>query len=333
MAMADPTPPAAPADPSSTLAALSSDDRATWRQTGKLPESTPAEVPSGDEDEAGDDEAPAGAPASATPPASAAATEPAKAKPVAQISNRQKHLNELTRRAAQAEIERDEARAALARLGQTGQREPAQPPAKAVDPNDPEPAFDQFLDQPDPYLALVRATAAWDRRQEARAEATQRQQQTAAHAAQTQMASFIERSQAHHAAHPEFLEKTAALRQAIHPQSFIGQTVLESAVGPQLLDYLADHPTEFDRIARQLPPDQALRALGKIEASLEPPSSAPAAAVLSPKTVTSAPPPPTTLGTRPADPADAEAGAVARGDFRAFQQAANRRDEARARTR
>lgn len=327
-----------PADPSETLAALSPADRATWRQTGELPK--PATVQAEGAAELDEDDA---APASeATPepivPAGGdarAATPPET--PSKPIGKRQQQLNDAIRRATAAEIERDEARAALARVGQPQRTEQpaAAKPQPIVDPNDPEPVFEDFLEQPDPYLAHVRATAAWDRRQYDREQGQLQAHQRAEQAARDQYQAYVTREQAIRATRPDFDAITAPVRQAIDLRYPLGQALIASPVAPSLILHFAEHPDDFQRIGAlgttNLP--AALRELGKLEARYDTASPASAQLAIPPKTVSSAPTPPTTLGTRPADPADAEAGAIARGDFRAFRDAANARDAARVRTR
>jgi hypothetical protein len=96
-------------------------------------------------------------------------------------------------------------------------------------------------------------------------------------------------------------------------------------VAPQLMRHFSDHPEDLQRLSR-LAPRELLREMGKLEATIEKPASAPAPPAAPPKTVTDAPAPPPTLGSRPAVPNDDAEGAVARGDFKAYEEAANRRE-------
>lgn len=115
------------------------------------------------------------------------------------------------------------------------------------------------------------------------------------------------------------------------PANVIASEVMKSSVAPKLMEHFTAHPEDYARLQQLpahlagLPPAVAarehvtwiIRELGKIEASLG------RSATPSPQTkpVTGAPDPGTTLGSRPAAPADAAKSAVDKGDFRSAKRA------------
>lgn len=205
----------------------------------------------------------------------------------------------------------------------------AQPDAKwdGSIPDDPAPTIDQFADADDPYKAHIKAELKWEQRKEQRVAQFTEHQTRAATEAQALQAAYVERATAYHAAHPEWVEKTAAIRNRVDPNTPLGRDLMDSPVSPQLLDYFAEHPEEFDRIARSGP-----RAFGKLEALFDAPKGetatkpAPVAAATPGqkpiKTTSSAPPPGPALGARPAEPANRVTAAVASSDFAAFEHEA-----------
>lgn len=313
--------PAAPVvrDSSEFLAGLSKPELSKWRATGELPDvAKPAEQ-------------------AAEPVEPVAKTEPVVAQPERKLSKAQIDANERTRLAVEratsdvlrrAEAAEQRAKDLEARLAGTAPPETkpkTEDAARVIEPTDPEPKYDDFLDQPDPYAAHLRALARWDLKQEAKAEQQQTAQKQAAETFQQKYTTYAERMSAHAAATPDFAAKTEAVLAAIHPQSLFAHLLLESEVPHRLAEYLAD-PAVFNRLAN-LNPVAATRELARIEAKYEAEAgtSATAAAPVPPKTVSSAPQPARVLGERVAEPADESKAAVARGDFRAFRDAENRK--------
>lgn len=314
-----------PVDSSSALASLSQDERRAYESTGVFPE---AKVPGA-------------APAGEDAPAIDAKGQPVPGPDGKPLSKRQQAANDKIREAVEKGIatERARAEAAERRLaefeakGKTGEpAKPAEKPAAAAE--DKEPTLDDFLDQPDPYLALSRALVKYDLAQAKKADAAEREQATRADQAQQGIqklfTTYQERETAFKATVPDFDAKTEAVRHQLDVRSPLVGALLDSPVAPQLILHLADNPADFERIGRlgtvNLP--AALRELGKLEAKYEAAAAPAPADTPAPKVVTSAPKPATTLGSRAADPADEVQGAVARKDFRAYEAEANRREMA-----
>ncbi len=280
------------------------------------PEPTPAPV-------ADPDEEPESEPAPA--PVSAAAPTPEKP-----VSKRQQQINDLIRARAESDRRAEDLAAKLAAIeARTAPKEPAKEPeaAPVVDPTDPEPQEASF----DDYRAFVKAQAKWEIRQarrEADAEAETRQRATSEATRRADLAqresTWSERRDAFAATTPDFATKAIPFLDHVFSGTPIGDVIVESEVGPQIALYLATHPDEADRIAR-LAPISALRALGKLEAKFDTPTSASASAGPAAKTVTSAPAAPTTLSARSAAPADPAADALATGDFERWEAEENRK--------
>lgn len=160
----------------------------------------------------------------------------------------------------------------------------------------------------------------------------QREQQRAAATTQQQRATtFSERLQAAAAADPTFvdavspeimglepMEKAIALRKPITVDHGIAEEIIDSAVGPQLMRHLTDHPEDLAALRQAKNPRELARLVGQIE---QPYLATPAAAAAPLKTVTDVAAPPTTLGTRPAASADPDPSrrAVINNDFTAFR--------------
>lgn len=354
--MADPTnaAPPAPAQPaadtsvsttnpnngSDVLSSLSREDYATWQKDGTLPTSV---KPAAKKDE------PAAAPAAAAGDDEAPAVD-ARGQQIRDasgkfVSKRQQKINETIARGVETGIASE--RAARERVERELQElrarhQPAQPaaqPAQSAQPaEDKEPQLDDFLAEPDPYLAYGRAIAKWELRQELKArdarDAEARGASEAERAVLHAFNGYQERENTFKTDKPDFDAKTLAVRQQLNPMlSPLAAAVLDSPVGPALILHLAEHPEDFERIGRLgLDPRTlpvALREIGRLEAKYDSPA-APASVAASPappaKHVSSAPPPPPALGTRPAEPADAKAAALARNDFTSYAAEADKAD-------
>lgn len=175
-------------------------------------------------------------------------------------------------------------------------------------------------------LERLQAFGEWkDQRAEAIAEAKRQKDDETVSAAEfkIQTETWARRRDDYAAKHPEFTEKVGPLLAALRAGTIFGDAILESEVGPQMAQHLAEHPEEVERIAR-LSPNSAIRALGKIEALYET-TSASASAGPAAKTVTTAPAPPTTLAARSASPADPAKAAFDRGDYPAWEAEENRK--------
>lgn len=334
--------PAAPAaeDARSPLTSLTADERQAWDRDGKLPDRVaewkkPAAQPSAPA--TGDDA-----------PAVDATGQPIldNGKP---ISKRDQRINDLVRRGVESAraLDRQEIDALQRKLAEVEDRtappaaEPTnQPPAEDTEPTIEDFPIDQFLDKSDPYgaqlAAYARALNKFDRQQEQKVQATETAQRTAQQRAVDGLVKTFESYQARETAFkataPDFDSKTLQIRQQLNPTSPLAQALLDSPVGPQLVLHLAEHPDDFERIGRlgmvNLP--AALREIGRLEARYDPPASAASAPPASPP-ISDAPAMGTVLGSRPAPAADEGKAAIARGDFRTFDEIETQKELARRR--
>ncbi len=268
--------------------------------------------------------------AEAAPAAEAKATPtPTPEKP---ISKRQQQINDLIRARAESDQRAQRLEAEIAEIkAKSAPKEEKTPEAEKpaiVDPSDPEPDEAKF----DTYREYTIAAAKWAIRQAKREEAEAAKEAKAAESKassekefQTRIDTWTERRDAFADKTPGFADKTATYLDGVTAGTPIGDTLMESEVGPQVALYLATHPDEADRIAR-LAPLSAIRALGKLEAMFDSPmTSASASAGPAARTVTKAPAPPMTLSARLADPADPVDAAIDRGDYSTFEREENRR--------
>lgn len=120
---------------------------------------------------------------------------------------------------------------------------------------------------------------------------------------------FKSREEAYAATNPQYYENVELFAQAFgNPHPVILEALAVSDHGPAIVDYLAQHLEEADRISR-LPPHLAAVHLGRIEASVSTPK---------PKTVSQAPTPAPTLkggAISQKDPA-----AMSYAEYKAFRQ-------------
>jgi hypothetical protein len=196
----EPAAPVAPAEPSAILESLSSADRETWRQTGKVPgyePKAPDAIEQADED--ADDEPAA--------PVATPAVDPAvadTARKAAGISKRQQQINDLIREKTQTAAERDALKAELEGLKAGRKPEPVAAPAKPDAAKAP--TIDEFLNEPDPWAAFTSATARYEARELLKAERAEeqqrRQQEQAQSAEQKAFSTYQERETAFKAADP-----------------------------------------------------------------------------------------------------------------------------------
>jgi len=153
-------------------------------------------------------------------------------------------------------------------------------------PADPEPQFDQFINEADAATAYYRAVAAWNGRNEARklfeqqrAESHTRSLQQRTFDEQARTLSLIQTNQGVTDAteflkriNPDVLQKAtpASLMPAgsrVSGYNAIGDSVLASSHPDRILLHFTEQPAEFARIA-QLPPHLALREMGILEGTL-----------------------------------------------------------------
>lgn len=330
-------PAAEPVDSSSALASLSTAELRAYEQTGAFPDkkAPAAAAPAGDDAPAVD--------------AQGKAITGQDGKPV---SKRQQAINDRIRESVDraTATERARADAAERKIAELEARATgAQPPApKAEKPaaqpaaGDKEPSLEDFLDAPDPYLALTNALVKF-RVQEAlgardKESAAATQQRAEQDAVRQFVDSYAEKEQAFIATTPDYADRTLALRQMLDVRMPLDRAAIDA--GPEMILHLAEHPDDVQRIGRlaqsNLP--AALRELGKLEATLTKTSPSPALESPAPaqpqaKQLSDAPAPGTTLGKRAADTVDEADGALKRGDFRAYADAQNRKELAAARSR
>jgi hypothetical protein len=243
------------------------------------------------------------------------------------LSKRQQQINDYERTIAEQKAE-------LARLKAT-----VTPPAAPTAPRSTPPAAPSITYPPDlatwdAYLA-AHPEAAYedytDARGDFRAEARARQAETQATESktaterETRLSTFASKLNAARAADPQFdmriSHEVANLRpidvlgpdEPVTAMSALAQEIVLSADPIALMRHLSDHPEELQRIGTLTNSRELLRAMATLEASLTLPLAAPS------KPVTSAPPPPTTLGSKPAEPADELEAAVASNDVGRFR--------------
>lgn len=198
----------------------------------------------------------------------------------------QRKINKLTRKAGDAErtareaqLERD---LLLERLRHYEQPK-ADPAPKA---ENGKPTLEQFDYDQDAYLE---ALADWRVDQRLTAEREKAEQQKAEQQTRERFRSLAEKEAAFAAEHPDYEDVAKDPSVPITP--VMAEVIMESDIAPAIAYYLGQHVEEAASIA-QMTPAAAGRAIGRIEASLSAPVSAPGQP---PRKVTQAPPPVTTL--------------------------------------
>lgn len=267
-------------------------------------------------------------PAKAAEP-KAEAAKPSEDDTPAGISKRQHAINEHIRARARAEQEAAYWRGVAEgkQPAPTAEQQPQTQTQGIVNPNDPKPTAAQFED----YDQFTEALSRWSYRQEQYAASIRAEQARAHQQVAERARTWHERHTAYGATKADYVEKVQPFLDAVYPGTPMFDVLTESPVGPQLAEYFVDNPGEFNRL-NSMPLPLAFREIGAIEATLKgssanpAPTSASAATVAPTKTVSDAPAPPVTLGSRPADAADEADAALARGDFRAYAAATNRRE-------
>lgn len=230
------------------------------------------------------------APAKVADPAPVDPSAPAAAAPPAPVlSKKQQEANDRTRLAvesATADLQAENARL-KAQLAP-----PKTAPAAVAPPaDDPEPTYEQFATEADPFTAHMKALARWEGRQAYKAEQVKAQQDRHRedfYAAQERLdAEGLK-------AHSDFADKLTALAKSgvVWPAD-VSMAILRHEKGAELAYALASDPALSQRVT--------LFDLGVLAASLATPPAVPPVVVATPKLVTDAPAPPTQLGGRPTD--------------------------------
>jgi hypothetical protein len=196
----------------------------------------------------------AGAPSDPAPPGDPAAT-PARRRddtlprhnPIARLNQVLAQKAEAERRAAQLEAELQRVRPPGVTPTVTPPVLPPPPAAPAAGP--PEPLFDQFADQADPYTAYLQAWTRWDRQQaitQARAEWD---------AAQTEKAKAQTFQQRLTAGKAQFADFDQVLTQAdtlgLQVSAVMQEAIAASPQAADLVYYLATHPEECTQLAEE----------------------------------------------------------------------------------
>jgi|TARA_Y100000310_G_scaffold90518_1_gene87754 hypothetical protein len=128
--------------------------------------------------------------------------------------------------------------------------------------------------------------------------------------------------------HPDLMQITPASLvpegETVGPHHALAEEVIKSEATPQLLEHFSNDPEDWQRLC-ELAPADLLRAFGRLEARL-----LTAAPVPPLKHVSDSPEPPTVLGRKPAQKPNDVEGAMTRGDYAAYEAAANAADIAAA---
>ena len=298
--------PIAPAAPPS-LDRLTTEQRATWRKTGALPDAKLADSSPATPEKA-----------ASTEVLPAPASEPGTPKPK---KNAESRIQELL--AERAHL-RQELEAAKRPVGP-----PQVPDVPAV--SSPAPVGEKFPDfdtwsaqQPESQSSYedyidARAVHVFQQQQQVR---EQRDAQAAAEKeSQTRLREYRKQADQFVTDHADYWQVIDPITKASLPQSVleaIDGALARAGYSPQLLYHLGQHLDEFEALIA-LPPAQAAYELGQLSARL----SAPATPVV--KTLSTAPEPPPTLRSKPATPVDDVEAAVKRGDFASYRLAMNRK--------
>lgn len=191
----------------------------------------------------------------------------------------QERVNEITR--ARRDAERRE-QAAEQRAQQAEQqlaqytRQPSQPSADV-------PTLEAFGYDTDAWQRALTEHVS----QRAMSQVEQRAQQYEQQRSMQQVSDrFEERSREYSLANPGFDDRLADLSRNVQFNQYVVEAIGHSDHGPAVVDYLAQHLDEADRVSR-LPPHLAALQLGRIEAKVSAPK---------PKPVTNAPNPAPVLG-------------------------------------
>jgi len=150
--------------------------------------------------------------------------------------------------------------------------QPASTPApvqlpQVLDPNDPEPTLERFLDRPDPYAALAVEAGKWAVREERR----QMQQQQAITSRQEAQQQTIEREQAFAQSHPDYYEQINPIVELLKVRPAVLAAIADDDLGPAVAYHLAQHPEEAQRISL-MTPLEGVKAIGSLLSRVTPAS-------------------------------------------------------------
>lgn len=183
----------------------------------------------------------------------------------------QERINELTRKAREAERDAEYWRS---RATQPPQAQTQARPAEAAEDAEPDPSD---YDHGDLDAGFIRDHARYHARQEFRQEQARAEAQSRT---RTALSTFEQRTAEQFPdGEPEGITRLS--RMPVLSQ-MIQEVILDSEVGPKLADYLGSNQRELSRISA-LPPLQQARELTKLEIKMSAP------AVVKPKTISDAP--------------------------------------------
>lgn len=218
-------------------------------------------------------------------PEATAEAEAASTKPDAELSDAGKKLraNRADERKAKIQREIDELTAQKHRLREELDREratptprtaaPASTPQPAAEPTDPEPTLEAFIaanpQHADPYAGWQRDLARWDRRQEQKAFAAQRQRETAEQSARQAVSTFHETAATARTQYADYDVTFDALVAAV--QGNPRETALTQAIaeaGAPLAYHLGKHPEDLNALLTAPHPRAFSETLGAIKHQL-----------------------------------------------------------------
>lgn len=151
------------------------------------------------------------------------------------------------------------------------QPKPGETPAEVAAPaDDLEPQIDKYTD----YNKYSRDLVRWEVRQAQREAAAADQRRQAEQAERGKVETWQTRLTSAAAELPDF--DAVAFKPTLSVTRVMGDAIMDSELGPQLLYHLGSHPEEAARISKLAPVSQ-IRELGKLEASLAKPEASAAA--------------------------------------------------------
>lgn len=295
-----------------TLDRLTTDERATWRKTGQLPDVKADSSPAEPDKAASTD---------ATPPP---ASEPGTPKPK---KNAESRIQELLAERAQLRAELESARRPAPPSDVKPAAAPSAPPVGTKFP-----AFDAWITaQPaeiqsdaQAYELYIDARASHVFHQQRESYERQQSEAAAQREANERLSTYRQHAETFIKDHGDYWQVIAPVTDHA-PQTptaeAMGDVIVRSPNPPQLLYHLGSNLEEFNRLL-SLPPHAAAYELGQLAALF----SAPATPVV--KTLSTAPEPPPTIRSKPSTPVDDVDAAVKRGDFASYKLAMNRRSVA-----
>ena len=304
----DPTP--APVEPKQTVDALptldrlTTEERSTWRKTGKLPDVQAASSTATPEK------------AVSTETLPAPASEPGTPKPK---KNAESRIQELLTERAQLRAELKAAKRPV-----TPVQVPDAPAASSPAPvGEKFPSDTEWLAaHPDAeYGDYIDARARFVYTQEQQAHERRLADAAAEKESATRLQEYRKSAETFVAEHADYWQVIQPITSTNMPKPLldaVDHALARSGYSPQLLYHLGTHLDEFETLI-SLPPAQAAYELGQLAARL----TAPAPPVV--KTLSTAPDPPPTLRSKPATPVDDLEAAIKSGDFTRYKLAANRR--------